>query len=107
MDSQLWYMGFVVAHVLGFLTCDMVLLKGQLFKSLGKNPLVWVLPQRDLPAKIEEAFPKTSVAQYARANLMAPSEAMTTPVNPEDAFTKVKELKKTLEKRNQELESIQ
>lgn len=108
MDSRIWYLGFVVAYVFGFLTCDLVLLKGQLLKSLTTRPQTWILPQRDLPSKIADAFPETSREQYSRVNLMAPSKAMTEPsLDPEDAFSKLKDLKKTLLKRTQDVESIQ
>ena len=104
MKSNHWYAGFVIAYVLGFLSCDLVLLKGQLLKSLGKNPQAWLIPQRDLPGKIALDFPSIPRANYAQANLTPPQSADLAAAASD--LIKVRELKKTLQERNDQVETI-
>ena len=104
MKSNHWYAGFVIAYILGFLSCDLVLLKGQLLKSLGKSPQTWVIPQRDLPGKVTLDFPLVPRAQYAQANL-TPPQSVDLGAAAGDLL-KVRELKKTLQDRTNQVETI-
>lgn len=104
MKSTHWYAGFVLAYLLGFLSCDLVLLKGQLLKSLGKNPQAWLVPQRNLPGTLALDFPEVPSAHYAQANLTPPqSTDLGAAAND---LLKVRELKKTLYERNDHVETI-
>ena len=104
MKSSNWYAGFILAYILGFLSCDLVLLKGQLLKSLGKNPQAWLIPQRDLPSKLTLDFPLVPRAHYAQANLTPPQPLDLSAAA--DDLLKVRELKKTFQERANQVETI-